>query len=420
MIRHLLKIIWAQRKTNGWIFAELAIVVGAVWYMIDNLYVDTYTYYSPMGLDIDNVWQFKLDNLSESAPGYVPEEQRTTDEAADLHQLEEHIRRHPKVESLCVAYYSAPYSWGNSWRGIQPIDGDTTLSSKQSFQMRRVTPDYFTVFRIKDTEGKPITPQVTGVHQPLVISAEMERVFFPGQKAKGKKVTFGEEQEYPITAVCASVRSNEFEKPEPFFYQCLEGAGYNECVLSMGAASAELCVRMQEKLSIPEMNKLLEEMGESLTVNNLYVYSARPITEQRGEALKAKQDEMKIQTSMMAFVLLNVLFGIIGTFWLRTQSRRGEIGLRIALGADKPLLKRYLYIEGLCLLALTLPLTIFFAVNSIYFDLLDSNRLPLSIGRFLLTFGGTYLLIGGMILAGISLPARKATQMEPAEALHYE
>lgn len=422
MIRHILKICWNQRKSNGWIFAELAIVVGAVWYMMDNFYVDTYTYFSPMGLDIHDVWQFRLDQLSESAPGYVPEGQRTTDQTTDLLTLMEHIRRNPAVESLCVTYYSMPYSWGNSWRNITPVDGDTTLSSNQSFQVRRVTPDYFTVFRIKDIDGNAISPQLSGVHNPIVVTPEMGQTFFPGQKAKGKKITFGGEgaEEFPITAVCTTVRATEYEKGEPFFYQCLEGSTFNECVEDMGASSAELCVRMKKELTQNEMNKLLESMSGSLTVHNLYVYSAQPISEQRSEVLKNKQDEMKTRSLMIIFVLLNVLFGVIGTFWLRTEARRGEIGLRVALGAAKPALKRHLYAEGLCLLILTLPLTLVFAANIIYFDLLDTLRLSLSAGRFLITFGGTYLLIGSMILLGISLPAKKSTRLQPAEALHYE
>ena len=47
----------------------------------------------------------------------------------------------------------------------------------------------------------------------------------------------------------------------------------------------------------------------------------------------------------MAFMLVNVFFGIIGTFWLRAQNRRGEIGLRMALGAYDGTLRRYLYLR---------------------------------------------------------------------------
>ena len=43
MIKHILKIIWAQRKTNGWIFAERLLVVCATWWMTDLFLVDMKT-----------------------------------------------------------------------------------------------------------------------------------------------------------------------------------------------------------------------------------------------------------------------------------------------------------------------------------------------------------------------------------------
>ena len=129
---------------------------------------------------------------------------------------------------------------------------------------------------------------------------------------------------------------------------------------------------------------------------------------------------MSNKFSLMAFMLVNVFFGIIGTFWLRAQNRRGEIGLRMALGAYDGTLRRYLYLEGLCLLALTLPFIALFAINMVATDAIDTYRLPFTSGRFAISFGITYLMMSGMICLGIWLPVRKVTRMVPAEALHYE
>ena len=40
MIKHIFKIIWAQRKSNGWILGELVIVMCALWFMMDKLWVE--------------------------------------------------------------------------------------------------------------------------------------------------------------------------------------------------------------------------------------------------------------------------------------------------------------------------------------------------------------------------------------------
>ena len=73
MIKHIFKIIWAQRKSNGWILGELVIVMCALWFMMDKLWVDVRCYNAPMGYDISNTWRFKLSTLSSNAPGYVPD-----------------------------------------------------------------------------------------------------------------------------------------------------------------------------------------------------------------------------------------------------------------------------------------------------------------------------------------------------------
>jgi hypothetical protein len=414
MVKHILKIIWAQRKSNGWIFAELVLVICVLWFLADLSYVDLRTYYSPLGYDITNTWRFKLSKLNPQSPSYVPEEAYTSDQASDLLQLASHIRRHPKVEEVCITYYSCPYSLGNSWTSICPVDGDTTLTS---CQMRHVSLEYFDVFRVMDVEGNRVKPQLEGLHNPVVITKDLETEFFHEQSGRGRKIRFSEdEEEMPVAAVSAPVRPDEFTKSTPSFYV----VGVNDIISDAGAENAELCVRMKQALSQDEMNLLLEEMGDRLTVNNLNVYGVRSIADIRKQLLKNREADRIKRISLMGFMLVNVFFGVIGTFWLRTQHRRGETGIRIALGANRLVLKAGLYGEGLCLLMLTLPFTLLFAVNMYLADILDTYRQSYTVLRFLLTFGGIYLVMGTMICLGIWFPVRKTIRLAPAEALHYE
>jgi hypothetical protein len=423
MIKHLLKIIYAQRRSNGWIFAELAVVAAALWYMLDMFYVDMRTYYTPLGYDITNTWRFKLNKLNPLSPAYVPDSLHSSDQAADLLQLMAQIRLHPQVEEVCATYYSSPYTRGNSWMPISPVDGDTTSSSGKNYQVRRVTPEYFDMFRLRDTEGNAIAPQLEGIPNAIVITKDMSELFFHGLPGRGREAnnsSVSDDNNVTIAAVSAPIRANEYVRSEPAFFTILKGAHLNEIVNAMGTESAELCVRMKQTLSQDEMNSLLEEMGDRLTVNNLNVYGVRSIADFREDAIRNSRSESRNRLSLMAFLLINVFFGIVGTFWLRTQHRRGETGIRLALGASPFTLKGYLYAEGLCLLALTLPLPLLFAVNMIFMEIPDVYRLPYTVGRFLITFGGAYLLMAGMICLGVRLPARKLLRLAPAEALRHE
>lgn len=418
MIKHIVKIIWNQRKANAWIFAELLIVVCALWWMADQFYVDTRVYYSPLGYDISNTWRFQLDELVPNAPGYVSPEEISTTSLEDLLKLQTQIRQHPAVENVCFSFYSAPYTFGNSWSGIETIDGDTTVK-QNSFQQRTVSPDFFDLFRIKDIHGNDISPQLKGVHNPIVVSEDMAILFFRTTEVSGRQIKYrGDEESLTIVTASLPYRDTEYKKSEAFFYSILTEERLNN--ISFSATQAELCVRMKQNLSQDEMNRFLQEMGGRLTVNNLYVYGATSLEYYKGEHLRGTEKEQSRKLSLMAFLLINVLFGIIGTFWLRTQYRHGELGLRVALGASKSTVRTYMYMEGILLLLLTVPFSLVFALNIINVDVLDTYRLPYTIGRFLITYGGVYLLMAGMICLGIFFPVRKAEQIAPAEALHYE
>ena len=60
MIKHILKIIWNQRRSNGWIFTELLVVVAILWVMMDSMLLDQYTYHSSLGFDIRNTYKIQL------------------------------------------------------------------------------------------------------------------------------------------------------------------------------------------------------------------------------------------------------------------------------------------------------------------------------------------------------------------------
>lgn len=415
MIKHILKIIWSQRRSNGWIFAELLIVAGFLWVMIDAFYVDMRTYYSPLGYDITNVWRFKLSEevRTDTLPGLSEPEK--------LSRLMDQIRQNEEVEEVCATFYSCPYSFGNSWRELTPLDVDTTQLDVRSFQIRNVTPEYFRLFRVMNTEGKPVSDEIEGVHNALVVSKEMADLFYHGERANGRKIKYNTyDESFTVATACSSIRMNEYERPEPCFFQCLDGQVYNTTVEGFGARNAELCVRMKHTLSRDDMNRFLDGMGDRLTSDNLFVYGISPISDFRAIHLSGKAREMSNKFSLMGFMLVNVFFGIIGTFWLRIQNRRGEIGLRMALGAHRVTLKKYMFTEGLCLLAFTFPLIVACVINLIWMDYPDTYRVPLSAGRFLVTFGATYGLMAFMICLGIWLPVRKAVKMAPAEALRYE
>src|SRR5574344_144544 len=109
MIKQIIKMLWFQKRSNGWIFIELLLVFGALVTILDAVLVDAYTYFSPLGYNIENTYQLKLAKLNNKAPGYVPDSLVSLSETESLLKLMENIRQNPEVEEVCATFYSCPY-----------------------------------------------------------------------------------------------------------------------------------------------------------------------------------------------------------------------------------------------------------------------------------------------------------------------
>ena len=423
MLTHILKMIWTQRRSNGWIFGELLVVVCVLWFLVDKMWVDTRCYNAPLGYDIADTWRLRLANLSPVAPGYVPDSLYESDDASDLLTLVSRLRQTPEVEAASLSYYSMPYSYGDSWRSLYPLGVDSAKYVGQSYHSLAASPAYFDVFRMTDRAGRPVSESLGKTRDEMVITREAEDYFFDGKDAVGRQISLQEDLAEPrtIAAVLPTFRSNDFDRPENCsFIIMTEDDGLNEWTANNGVANIELCVRMRQPLTDDEMYAFLERVADRLVANNLFVQGATRIADQRDIQLSFQRNANAQKLATMAFLLVNVFFGIVGTFWLRTERRRGEIGLRVALGSTRRGVGGYLYAEGLTLMALTLPALLLFIANLAALDRLDTYRESLGIVRLLATIGVTYLLMAAMIGLGVRISARKAIRMAPAEALRYE
>ena len=154
-------------------------------------------------------------------------------------------------------------------------------------------------------------------------------------------------------------------------------------------------------------------MSRELRVGNFYL---KRLTSY--DRIKADTDysfgvtyDYRVRMALMAFLGLNILLCVMGTFWYRVRMRRGEIGLRMAIGSPREEIRSQMAREGICLLLMATPLALL--IEAHYWPAI----LPL---RFLLVNILTWILLAVVILLAVWLPASKAAEMEPAEALRYD
>ena len=214
---------------------------------------------------------------------------------------------------------------------------------------------------------------------------------------------------------------------------------------SLPQGAAFLAIRPSAE-EIPEMNYFIridpavagprfadtfrEKMSRELRVGNFYL---KRLTSY--ERIKADTDysfgvtyDYRVRMALMAFLGLNILLCVMGTFWYRVRMRRGEIGLRMAIGSPREEIRSQMAREGICLLLMATPLALLIEAQFVMVGFLDIPKgtlpelywpaiLPL---RFLLVNILTWILLAIVILLAVWLPASKAAEMEPAEALRYD
>jgi len=113
--------------------------------------------------------------------------------------------------------------------------------------------------------------------------------------------------------------------------------------------------------------------------------------------------------------MVNVALGLFGILWYNINRRRGEIGLRRAVGASGRSVSAQLVTEAMLLATLAIVAGSFFAIQ---FPLLRVFDLSSSI--YLTALGWAILFIYLLVLVCSLYPGRQAAAIYPAVALHEE
>lgn len=242
MIRHLLQLIWNQRKQNAWLWAELLLVSVFLWFLVDYLYVMGRTYTAPLGFDIRHTYSIVISSLSERSPDYIPKEKRERPDGVHLLTALDRIRTYPGVESACLTDGGMPYYMGSRnlvWR----ID---TLQVPCRYAF--VTPEFFDVFRIYDKDGKTASlKRAIEDNNSIVISADVETMN-PGLSLLGQKAYRGnvtDEIEETIRGISVPIRRHEYTKAEPNVYRALRLSRMEEGYYEGMIDAVRLCVRVR-------------------------------------------------------------------------------------------------------------------------------------------------------------------------------
>lgn len=417
MLKQIFRIIVNQRKSNFWIMAELLFVSACLWFIVDYMGVLHTIKNVPLGYNIENTYQINLSERIEGSDNYISPEDKTTTTGEDLLTIIELIRQYPHIGSVSLSIASQPYvATGYGQIFYRKLFYKDMGISAQEY---RVTPSFFDVFKTQAVDGKNLK-QALGPHS-VIISSNMATELVKDNNAIGKNILIEENGlEKQITAEYVPVRWTEYFQANYSFYTLLSDDEIAKTVNPGNLSQMELCIRTNTETNSDFIDNFIKDMAPKLMVGNIYLMDMVPSSYIRKSSIAPEESTIFVRSLLLGFLLINIFLGISSVFGLRTQKRRNELGLRIAVGSPKIKLQLLVIAEGLLLLTVIMIPVIIIAFNLGLFELVHLEWLPFTITRFITGIAITYVIMAIIILIGIWYPAYRTTRINPAEVLRSE
>jgi len=311
----------------------------------------------------------------------------------------------PGVQSA-GAVSRLPLSGGNSNRSFD-VPG---ASRSYDADIRVSTPTYFQTMGIPLLKGRSLTAQDTpGSLAVAVVNEALARLVFPGQDPVGKYITNfdSDNRKIQIVGVVGNVRHVGLETaPRPEIYLPFGQAHWTSAYIAVRSRTSDpLALAMAAQNAVAGLNK-------DIPLANL-----RTMEAVIADSLLRRRFAMLLLTVFAGLAMLLAAIGLYGVMSYSVSQRTHEIGIRVALGAEKRDVLKLIVGQGMSLAAIGLALGIgsSIALTRLMAGLLYgvSARDPL----VLVLVAG---LLGFVALAANYVPARRAARVDPMVALRYE
>ena len=414
MIRHIFKMIWNERRTNSWMALEFVLVFTVLWFCADFLYDTCKRYLEPTGYDIEHTYRVRFNTM--------PGEKEGDSKYEDAMTIIDRIKKYPGVEHVSLSQNAIPYGFSSSGGGYQ-INTDTINTQ---LWRKKITPSFFDVFKIKLVSGRLFTDDNST--DGIIISG-MDGVFFgnhPVNEVTSIKEGWDVEQKKPMSVigVVNTPKRTYLGNPENSIYFILKKEDVN-------IAENHVTLRVKPEADVNFAEKFMKDMREQLNMGEYYltsIESGETIVKNAAK-LWGTSNNINSTLSITGFLLLNIFMGIVGTFWFLTQSRRSEIGLRIALGSSRRKVTGMIVSETLVMLFLASIVATVICLNVSMTDFLESMGLP-AVNRpkdapanyvqLIINYCITFGTLAFISMAAVMYPAYQAAKTQPAEALKDE
>jgi putative ABC transport system permease protein len=315
----------------------------------------------------------------------------------------EHAANVPGVSSATLSVV-VPVSGGGQRRGVVLEGYQPRADEDMELNTNVVGPDYFRTMEIPILRGRDFGPEDRQGAPVVIVNEELARRYFNGD-ALGKRVRI-ESQFREIVGVVRTAKYRSLrEAPLPFIYLPLAQEPQPNMTLvvrtkrdptSMLSTLRDEMQNVNKAVPISSVQALSETIGDQLAVDRLIAV---------------------LLSIFGGAALLLAAIGIYGVMGYAVAQRTREIGIRVALGAERSDIMTLIVRRGLTLtligagIGLALAVALTRALKTLLFGVSATDPF---------TFGTIVTLLVAVALLACYFPARKATKVDPIEALRNE
>lgn len=392
MLTHLIRLIWNKKKQNFLLLLEIFFSFIGLFAGFTFVLYPYNNYKLPAGFEYENIWAVNFKTA---------EEMKNIDSILVFREsVKKAVLSMNGVKDVTYCSGNIPFSGNASNTGIR-YNGAESWANIYSAE-----DNYATIMGLKILEGRWFSSDdKVSIDRPAVISESLKKNLFGDESALGKVVGTDAKDRMKIVGVVRDLKvESEAEKPEPGLFRRVDTTDLryiNAMLIKVRpGADAGLESRVYKMLSNTMENanieiELLEDMRT--TVNN------------------RMRVPIIIFCIISGFLIINVALGIFGVLWYNINKRKGEIGLRRAVGASGKAISGQLLAEAIILATFSLIVGLFFVIQ---LPMMQTFQLPVNnyITAIILSVVSIYVLV---IMCAL-YPGKQAATIYPAIALHED
>ena len=323
------------------------------------------------------------------------------------------IRATPGVQSAAAASYAPLAGWsGLMGLRIEGQQKEVGLNTGALIANRAISPDYFRTLGIRLLAGRGFTnTDVNGSQLVAIVDETFANKYLDG-KPLGRRISVRDDEKknpqwMEIVGEASDTQdANLNDKPmAEIFFPVGQGAYFQ---------GTDFIARTEEdsEMMIPALRQAIWSVDKDAPITNV-----KTMDQLVAESSADQHFQAILLASFGALGLILAMVGIYGVISYGVTQRTREIGVRMALGAQPGDVLRMVIREGMLLVGAgiaagicgALALTRF--LQSLLFEIKPTDPT---------TFASVGILLMVVALAACWIPARRATKVEPMEALRYE